>query len=82
MAQSVFAGQGAGLKELAKLIDLDALVHIEEPLPGLFHGLLRRGVLSGFEIVASGQLNYEFPGQGRVQRVKLERIIPLGGEIS
>ena len=50
--QAFLAGQACGLKELAQLMDLDLLVHFEEPLAGLFDRLLRRIFQAGFQVGA------------------------------
>src|SRR5713226_9904544 len=79
--QPFLAGQVGGLKELAQLMDLDLLVHIQKPLPGLFDGLLRRIVDARFQIVAGGEFDDKLACQGAVQRMEQARFAPLGGEI-
>ena len=62
-AQSFVAAGGRGLQELAKLMHLNAGVHVQKQLPGLFDGFLGRGIHGGFEIAVRWQIEHEFPSQ-------------------
>ena len=46
--QQLRRDQGRSLQELAELVNLDAFIHIIQPLPGLLDRLLGRLVDTGF----------------------------------
>ncbi len=78
--QAFIAGQGGGLQELAQLMNLNALVHILEPLPRLLDRLARRSVHPRFEIRARRQFDHKFMRQRGIQRIQYPRVLPFGSQ--
>ena len=80
--QGFFAGQACSLKKLAQLMDLNLLVHFEQPLAGLFDRLLRRIFQTEFQVGARrGQFDDELAPQRAVQRMEQARLAPLRGQV-
>src|SRR5712692_5352486 len=80
-AQALLAGQTGGLEKLPQLMHLDALVHLQKPLAGLFNRFLRRSINAGFQVAAGRQLDHELAGQGGIQGVEQTRRAPLRGRL-
>src|SRR5713226_1993022 len=60
---------------------LELLVHVQAPLAGLLHRLLRRNFQAGFQVGARGQLDHKLAPQGTVQRMEQARFAPLRGQV-
>ncbi len=79
--QQLGRDQGGGLQELAQLVNLDALVHFPQPLPGLLHRFPGRLFDAHFEIVARGEVDDELARQRGVRRIQNAGGVPLGGQL-
>jgi len=77
-AQAVLGGQRSVLKELAQLMDLNALIHVREPLLGLFNRVLGWSLYSGFQVATAWKVDYELPVERAIEWVKEKQFLPLG----
>src|SRR5581483_1163300 len=82
ISQSFLARKRRGLQKLAQLVDVDAFIHVQQPLPSLFDRFLRRSCQAGLQITAGRQLDDELFREGSIQGVKRTRLLPFGGKIA
>src|SRR5450432_2164542 len=76
-AQRLVVCDGRSLQKLPKLMDLDALVHVKKPLPGLFHGFRGGSIDTGLEIGARRQFNHTLAGQCGIEGIKQASPTPV-----
>src|SRR5947209_18968247 len=80
-AQPFFAGQSCGLQELAQLMHLNALIHVQEPLPCLLHRLFRRAISSGFQVGTRQRIDHKLAGECSIEWVEQPCGMPFGRQV-